>query len=242
MGHCGSLWSEEGPRHPSSNTYITPESKIRPRQSNIKKSLAAPTDKRPFLRLPQEHKWRKLSTAGIREVIVKKVSISPTLIGKIKPVHSGFVLSPCSTEAREKILNAANGLFLTGAKLEAATNWVSLLIPTVPTFIRKELGEVEVNNNMLADEVERVCSVRPAHIKLYGRNKPEAPHRAWMGFFPKAPRGTFKVFDESGIAGPFKKQQPLEFCKKSNGHHSIKNFSRAPSCGNCGLTNHPENL
>ncbi|POS82857.1 hypothetical protein EPUL_005238 [Erysiphe pulchra] len=83
---------------------------------------------------------------------------------------------------------------------------------------------------MLADEVERICSIQTAHSKLYGRNKAEAPHRTWMAFFPKARRSSFKVFDESGIASPFKKQQPLEFCKRFNGHYSINNCSRAPSC------------
>ncbi|KHJ30025.1 putative eka-like protein [Erysiphe necator] len=133
-------------------------SKIRPRVSIVERASAAPTDNRLFLRLPQEHEWRKLSPAGIREVIVKKLSISPVWVGKIKPVNSGFALSPCSTEPREKILNAGNGLFLTGAKLEAATNWVSVLIPTVPAFLHKEQGVVEVSNSMLADEVERTAS------------------------------------------------------------------------------------
>ncbi|POS84279.1 hypothetical protein EPUL_003641 [Erysiphe pulchra] len=205
----------------NNNTHITPMSKIRQRESNKEKSPATPTDKRLFLRLLQEQEWRKFSPAGIREVIVKKLSISPTMNRRINPVHSGFALSPCSTEARLKIPNAGNGLFLTGAKLEAATNWSTVLIPTVPAFIRKEQGEVEVSNR---------------------RNKAEAPHRTWMAFFPKAPRISFKVFDESGIARPFKKQQPLEFFKRCNGHHSIKNRSRAPSCGNCGSTNHTEDL
>lgn len=51
---------------PSSNIYITSMSKISPRKSNIEKSPAVPTDKRLFLRLPQEHEWGKLSPAGIR--------------------------------------------------------------------------------------------------------------------------------------------------------------------------------
>ncbi|POS82481.1 hypothetical protein EPUL_005631, partial [Erysiphe pulchra] len=80
------------------------------------------SDKRLFVRLPQDHEWRKLSPAGIREIIVQKLAISPSSFGKIKPVNSGFALSPCSSEARETILNAGNGLFLSGAKLEAATN------------------------------------------------------------------------------------------------------------------------
>ncbi|KHJ36260.1 putative eka-like protein [Erysiphe necator] len=227
---------------PSTSTRITPMSKIRPQKLNMEKSSAAPTEKRLFLRLPQEHEWRKLSPAGICKVIFKKLLISPTLIGKIKPVHSGFALSPCSTEARGKILNAGNGLFLTGAKLEEATIWAIALIPTVPAFIRKEHGEVEVSNSMLADQVERVYSIQPAHLKLHGGNKTEAQHRIWMAFFPKAPRGNFKLFDESGIARPFKKQQTLKFCKRCNGQHSIKNCFRSPSCGNCGSTNPTEDL
>ncbi|KHJ33394.1 putative eka-like protein [Erysiphe necator] len=164
--------------------------------------------------------------------------ISPSLIEKIKPVLSGFALIPCSTEACDTILNAGNGLFLTGAKLEPATNWVSVLIPTVPSKIRKQHGEVEINSSLLSDEIERVCSVRPAHVKLYGRNKPEAPHRTWMAFFVKAPHSSFRVFDESGIARSFKKQQSIEFCKRCNGHYPAKDYSRAPSCSNYGSTNH----
>ncbi|KHJ34048.1 putative eka-like protein [Erysiphe necator] len=177
-----------------------------------------------------------------REIIVQKLSISPSLSGKIKPVHSGFALSSCSTEARQAILDAGNGLFLSGAKLEPATNWIPVIIPTVPSSIRKVQGQVEINHLMLTDEVKRVCSMRPAYVKLYGRNKSETPHRTWMAYFPNAPRTGFRVFDESGIARPFKKQQPLEFCKRCNGHHPTKNCSRAPSCGNCGSTNHSEDL
>ncbi|KHJ33121.1 putative eka-like protein [Erysiphe necator] len=158
-------------------TEAIPSTKASQRQSPTNKTATSGADKRLFVRVPQEHEWRKLSPAGIREVLVRKLSISPTLIGKIKPVHSGFALSPCCVEAREAILNAGNGLFLTGAKLESATNWVPVIIPTVPSTIRKEQGDVEVSSSMLADEIERVCSVRPAHLKLYRRNHPESPLR-----------------------------------------------------------------
>ncbi|KHJ34720.1 putative eka-like protein [Erysiphe necator] len=108
-----------------------------------------------FVRLPQDHEWRKLSPAGIREIILQKLAISPSLSGKIKPVNLGFALSPCSTEARETILNAGNCFFLSGAKLEPATNWIPMIIPTVPKYIRKIQGEIEVGSSMLIDEVER---------------------------------------------------------------------------------------
>ncbi|POS82700.1 hypothetical protein EPUL_003942 [Erysiphe pulchra] len=196
---------------------MTNKSKSSPRASP---SLST-ADTRLFVRLPQDHEWRKLSPAGICE-----------------PVHSGFALSPCNSEAREEVLKAGNGLFMSGAKLEAATSWVSVLVPTVPASVHMEQGVVDVSKSMLADEIERVCSVRPAHLKLYGRNKSEAPHRTWMAYFPKAPRAGFRVFDESGIVRLYKKQNPLEFCKRCNGHHPAKNYSRAPSCANCGSTNH----
>ncbi|POS84484.1 hypothetical protein EPUL_003544 [Erysiphe pulchra] len=202
----------------------------------------ATTDRRLFARLPQEHEWRKLSPAGIREVIVRKLAISSALFGKIKPVHSGFALSLCSTEARETILDAGNGLFLSGAKLESTTNRTPVIVPTVPATIRKEHGEEEVSKSMLTSKIERVCAVRPIHVKLYGGNKSGAPHRTWMAYFTTAPRTGFQVFDESEIARKFKKQQPLEFCKKCNGYQPTKNRSRAPSCGNCGSTNHVDEL
>ncbi|KHJ33976.1 putative eka-like protein [Erysiphe necator] len=206
------------------------------------KSQTTSIDKRLFARISKEHEWLKLSPAGLREVIVKKLSISQSLIGKIKPVHSGFALSPCNNEAREAILTAGNGLFMTGAKLEQATNWTPVIIPTVPTSIRKEHGKAQVSSSMLTEEVERVCSIRPTHVKLYGRNKTEAPHRTWMAYFSKSPRAGFRVFDESGIARQFKKQKLLDFCTRCNGHHPEKNCSRAPSCGNCGSTNHSEEV
>ncbi|KAI1005500.1 hypothetical protein K3495_g2710, partial [Podosphaera aphanis] len=205
-----------------------------------KKNIPIKVDNRLFIRISPEHEWRKLSPAGIREIIVKKLLVSPASIGLIKPVNSGFALSPCSTEAREQLLKAAGGLFLSKAKLEPATQWVPLLIPTVPRSIYTMDGNKEVTNQMLADEIERITSVRPEALKIYGNQKPEAPYRTWLALFTKAPRPGFRVFDESGLSSIFKKQKPIEFCKRCNGHHAAKSCSRAPSCGNCGSTMHIE--
>ncbi|POS88324.1 hypothetical protein EPUL_000737 [Erysiphe pulchra] len=127
---------------------------------------------------------------------------------------------------------------MSGTKLEPATNWVSVIVPTVPASIRTLQGKVEVNKSMLADEIERVSSVRPSFVKLHGHNNPAATHRTWMALFAKAPRPGFRVFDESGLVMLRKKKKSLEFFKRCNGHHSSKNCSRASSCGNCGSTMH----
>lgn len=213
------------------------------KENSSKKETSSNTqDQRLFIRLTSNHEWRKLSPAGVREVIVKLLSISPASIGTIKPVRSGFALTPRDNTTRQELLRAGIRLVSSDAKLEAATNWIPVMVPTVPVSIQTVDGRVEITKEILADEIERVSSVRPATLKLYGRNLPNAPHRTWMAYFSKAPRPGFRVFDESGRMRKFKTQQRLDFCKRCNGHHSPKNCSRAPSCGNCGSTMHPEDL
>lgn len=200
--------------------------------------LSEKIDNRLFIRLPLNHDWRKLSPTGLRNAIIERMSVSITTIGLIKPVRSGFALSPSSVQAREELFKASGGLFLSGATLEPATNWVGLPVPTVPRVIYTLKERLEVTGALLADEIERVSSIRPAAVKPYGMNNPEAPHCTWLALFTKALRPGFRVFEESGLVRPFKKQRPLDFCKRCNGHHSAKYCSRAPSCGNCGSTMH----
>ncbi|POS86059.1 hypothetical protein EPUL_003744, partial [Erysiphe pulchra] len=181
---------------------------------NPTQKTTKPQDKRLFIRLPNEHDW----------------------------LRSGFALSPSTNEAREALLNAAIRLTPFRAKLKSATNWTSVLIPTVPKSLDTLNGDVEVTKELLSQEIERVTRMRPSFLKLYSRNVLDAPHRTWMAFFTKAPRPGFRVFDESGVMRTFKRQQSPGFCKRCNSHHPPKNCSRAPSCGNCGSTMHSEDL
>ncbi|POS83658.1 hypothetical protein EPUL_004335 [Erysiphe pulchra] len=133
----------------SSKPQVTPMSKTSISVTNKNMSPSITTaDTRLFVRLPQGHKWRKLSPAGIRKVFVKKLAISHALFGKIKLEFS-----------------------FPGAKLEPATNWASVIVPIVPSKIRKVRGEIDVSSAMLTDEIERVCSLRPAHVKNTGETK-----------------------------------------------------------------------
>ncbi|KHJ34013.1 putative eka-like protein [Erysiphe necator] len=200
------------------------------------------SDNRLFMRLPTDHEWRMLSPAGLREVIVKRLSISPASIGLIKLVRSGFAISPSNDQSRKNILAAAGGLFMSGATLEAASNWIPLPVPTDPRSITMLEGQVEVTKSMLADEIERVSTIRPTFVKPYGASNPDAPHRTWMAFFSEIPRTGFRVFHESGVTRNFKKKQQIEFCKRCNGHPNIRTCSRAPSCGNCGSTTHSQDI
>ncbi|POS84217.1 hypothetical protein EPUL_004466 [Erysiphe pulchra] len=155
-----------------------------------------------FFRLSNDNEWRKQSPAGIREVVVKKLSISPASIGLIKPVRAGFALSPRNNEVREALLKSSLRLSSFGVKLESATSWPPVIIPMVPRYIRTEKSQVKVTKELLSDEIERL-------------------------FLPRPPVSDSPLTD---------------FCKRCNKHHSPKNCSRAPSCGNCGSTMHSKDL
>ena len=130
--------------------------------------LSEKIDNRLFIRLPLNHDWRKLSPTGLRNAIIEWMLVSTTTIRLIKPARSGFAVSPGSAQAREDLLKASGGLFLSGATLEPDTNWVGLLVPTVPRVIYTLKERFEVTGALLADEIERVSSIRPAAIKPYG--------------------------------------------------------------------------
>ncbi|POS85667.1 hypothetical protein EPUL_005817 [Erysiphe pulchra] len=70
----------------------------------------------------------KLSPAGIREIVVKKLAISPAKMNRIKSVHEGFALSLCNNDTWDKILERQHGLFMSDAKLEPATSCVSGIV------------------------------------------------------------------------------------------------------------------
>lgn len=155
-------------------------------------------------------------------------------------------MSPSSSSGREESLKVENGLFLSGVKLEAASNWVPLLVTTVPKAIsslddRLEVTRVEVTKTMLMDDIERVSSVRPTTVKLFGYQRFGAPHRTWTAFYSNTTRLSFRVFDESRVAAKFKKQHPIDFCNRLNIHHSRKSYSRTPCCRNRGPTLHVQN-
>lgn len=96
---------------------------------------------------------------------------------------------------------------------------------------RLEVTRIEVKRTMLMDEIERVSSVRPATVKLFGYQTFGASHRTWMAFFSRAPRPGFRVFDESGMSVKLKKQQTIDFCIVATVTTPTKSAPRHPPVG-----------
>ncbi|KAI0998193.1 hypothetical protein K3495_g10000 [Podosphaera aphanis] len=161
---------------PTSWARSQPSSSMLPTNSNVsRRKLNGKIDSRLFIRLPINHDWRRLSLTGLRNVIIKRMSVSTTTIGLIKPVRSGFALSPNSVQAREELLKAFGGLFLLGATLEPDTIWVGILVPTVPRVIYTLKDRLEVTGALLADEIELIfyTSRRRQTIRVSKNNMPQ---------------------------------------------------------------------
>ncbi|POS87587.1 hypothetical protein EPUL_002523 [Erysiphe pulchra] len=73
---------------------------------------------RLFVRLPLDHKWRNLSPVCLREVIFKHLAVFLASIGVIKPICTGFAISPRSSTAREALLRTNISLLDTSAQLK----------------------------------------------------------------------------------------------------------------------------
>ncbi|POS83969.1 hypothetical protein EPUL_005717 [Erysiphe pulchra] len=134
-------------------------------RKNIKEIIP---DSRFFVRPPLDHEWRNLSPAGQREIIVKHLAVSPDSIGLTKTVCTCFSISPYSSGARGALLRTNIGLLDTGVKLEPASNWAPLLVPTVPKLICTIQVQTEVTKEMLASEIECVTSIHPTFVRYYG--------------------------------------------------------------------------
>lgn len=60
---------------------VAPENRTICHQANMEESpMTASSDKRLFFRLLQDHEWYKLYPVGIREALVQKLIIYPSLI------------------------------------------------------------------------------------------------------------------------------------------------------------------
>ncbi|KHJ34807.1 putative eka-like protein [Erysiphe necator] len=220
---------------PSTST-LSQKQKTSALNNGVKKSI--PKDDRLFdrifLRIPRNHEWRSFTPAGIREAVIRKLDCSPTTIDRIIPVTSGYAIVAKDETGRQLLLSLSHRL-PEDILLEAARDWVSYMLPNIPTHIVTIEGRKPVAESEVIAELERVTGLTPKSVRYRGKSKVGAPYRTWMVFFDKdsAPKPGFRLFDDSGRATPLK---PV--CKRR--FYSTGCCSRAPACGRCGSIMHPE--
>ncbi|KHJ34773.1 putative eka-like protein [Erysiphe necator] len=217
----------------------TPKHIICPNLQNVQAEIVEPA--RP--QKQKEKSWAMVTRNGLKKSRISTPAVNPQNV--ISPNDVIHLTSRPKTHNKDLGKNVEvenksdNRLFI---RLPLDHEWRKLSPVGLREVIVKLDCQVEVSKLILMNEIERVSSKRPALVKLYGTTNPEAPHRTWLALFSEAPRCGFRVFDESWITKIFKKKLPIEFRKRCNGHHNIRNCSRALSCGNCGSTMHAQDV
>ena len=135
-----------------------------------------------YLRIPKNHDWRSLSTAGIRVAVISKFACSLTNIDKILPTAAGFVLIAKDEDARKLLLSCAGSL-PQDISLEPARNWASLMLPNIPVHIISLDGQVTISESHIVSEIERVTGVTPKSVRRHGKSKYGARYCNWVAFF-----------------------------------------------------------
>ena len=203
------------------------------------------TDSRLFIRLAQDHSWRKLSPAGARDALAKALDVRPTGIDKVQAVRSGLAITASNQASRATLVKSAKlgKLEPIEARMEECSSWISLMVPAVPISLRTVGGRVEVTENLIKDEVERVTKLRPVKAVPLGKPKENGgpPYRSWTCHFDQvAPTKGFRIFDESGRAFEKKSRPQIAQCDRCLDFHPTRGCSRPPACKNCGSVQHAE--
>ena len=200
----------------------------------------AKVDKRLFIRLGNDHPWRKLSPMGLRSAMDQQANIDILLDTSVHRTRTGFAILALTDNIRQRILNSSSNLAAVNAKLEEASDLVVLRIPNVPVKLNTVDGHLSVDAERVSDEIYFKTSKAPSQVRPLGQCRPGALHSNWKATFPResAPRAGFRSFDESGMATKLQLRRQIQQCCRCHGYYATRGCSRALACWNCGLTTH----
>ena len=136
-------------------------------QAQLKRAEQEPAkeDKRLFLRIGQEHQWRKLSPVTIKEIVTERAGVAPSAIIAMTQVRSGLAIECASDALRETILRMGPSFNKENITIEPASDWTSVIVPHVPLYIRTISGRIEVTRDMVMAECQVNCGVTPVQVR-----------------------------------------------------------------------------
>lgn len=193
-------------------------------------------DKRLFLRIGQEHQWRKLSPVTIKKMVTERAGVAPSAIIAMTQVRSGLAMECASDALRETILRVGPSFNKEDITIEPASDWTSVIVPHVPLYIRTMSGRIEVTRDMVMAECQANCGVTPVQVRP-NYVKIGQYSTSWIVHFKQVPANLkFRLFDESGPALPFSRRRPIEQCQRCWGFHSTRNCVKGLRCDKCSGT------
>ena len=210
--------------------------RMTPAQSKRAGKETPKEDKRLFLRVGQDHQWRKLSPVTIKKMVTERAGVAPSAIIALTQVRSGLAMECASDALRETILRVGPSFQQENITIEPASDWTSVIVPHVPIYIRTMGGRIEVTREMVMAECQANCGVTPIQVRP-NYVKMGQYSTSWIVHFKQVPANLkFRLFDESGPAIPFSRKRPIEQCQRCWGYHSIRNCVKGLRCEKCSGT------
>ncbi|KAI0997037.1 hypothetical protein K3495_g11149 [Podosphaera aphanis] len=223
---------------------------------------ATQPDERLFLRLKEDHPWRKTSPHFVKLSLAAKLRVANSAIQHVTVVNSGFAITADNEAARNLLLSEAYRLeseesnadpLMQDLKLEAASKWISVLAPNVPDYLhsfksstttepgtttRLQQITIPVTRQMVIEEVTLKTGMAPISARALASSI-DRPASDWVIHFQAGtPKLGERLFEESGRITEFHRRPKIAQCNRCWGHHPTKICSRAPRCIRCGSIEH----
>ncbi|KHJ34453.1 putative eka-like protein [Erysiphe necator] len=177
------------------------------RQEKAKSSTISPEmttraipepDKRLFLRMGQDHPWRRVSPHYIKISLAEKLKVASSVITQVTRVNSGYAVTAVSEIMQNALLIQTHRLETSELKLELVSKWVSLLAPNVPDKLFSTSGTVPVTAEIVIEETFLKTGTRPTSARAIALTS-ESPTTNWtLHFSTGVPKLGESLFGEIG--------------------------------------------
>ena len=139
-----------------------------------------------------------MSPHFIKISLASKLRLANSSIRQVTVVNSGFAIQADGEGARSALLTGANTLDSSEMKLEAASNWISVLAPNIPDRLYTLEGPVPVTPEMVIEEATLKTGVRPTSARAFATSMAR-PSTDWVLHYATGkPKLGERLFEESG--------------------------------------------
>jgi hypothetical protein len=229
----------------------TPRASHQPTKKALPKT--PPPDNRLFVRLPEDHVLRAVSTYSIQNDLNK--ALEKKLVKEIQTTRTGFALCPLSPEAQdslEALIPQITALFSEKGPcvVEKASNLVSYRIALIPRsfqgFQDNQVTQIRVTPEHLSSALTEELGSTPTQV-VETRHSSEALHTfssSWIARFPSGtptlPRSPL-LFGARASVKLLPKRVAVIQCNRCLMWHNERTCARLARCRLCGSTTHAEN-
>ena len=155
-----------------------------------------------------------MSPHYIKISLASKLRLANSAIKQLTVVNSGFAIQAEGDVARNALLSGAVLLESTEMKLEAASNWVSVLAPNVPDRLYILGGPTLVTPEMVLEEAVLKTGIRQTSARAFTTSM-ATPSTDWVLHFATGkPKLSERLFEENGRLHELQRKAKIAQCNR----------------------------